>query len=325
LAMSVQQGVILAAGRGSRLQPLSTRCPKPILPVGNKPVMQHHLEWMRDVGITEIAVVLGPTSESIAQYFGTGASLGVSLHYIFDPEPAGIATSLARAESWLRGSVVVALGDVFVASHGRNAALTQFAATGAAASFLVRRDTADSVRRNFAVVADIEGRVRRVVEKPTAFVSDLKGCGIYIFAPVIFDAIRRTPRSVLRNEVELTDAVQKLVDMDQPVYAVEITGWDVNITFPRDLLVCNLKLLKDMKANNLIGKGASIAHETNLDTCIVGSGARVDAGVVLKECLVFAGVRVPLLSGNLHRAIVTSQCIWRDPQASEACAEIVNR
>src|SRR5688500_4788501 len=95
---TVQQGVILAAGWGSRLQPLVSTVPKPLHPVCNKPIMQYQMEAMRDAGIVEVTVVIGPTGEAIRQYFGAGSHLGIRISYVEDSAPAGIAASLAKVE-----------------------------------------------------------------------------------------------------------------------------------------------------------------------------------------------------------------------------------
>src|SRR5205814_1431206 len=129
----------------------------------------------------------------------------------------------------------------------------------------------------FAVLTDPSGRIERVIEKPAAPPTDVKGCGVYVFDPTIFEAIRRTPPSPLRNEREITDAVQRLVDFGRPVYAVDVVRWDVNITYPETLLLCNLRLLWERNQDNLIGDGALISGRARLTSSIIGDRAIVDA------------------------------------------------
>jgi glucose-1-phosphate thymidylyltransferase len=277
----VHQGVILAAGRGNRIHPLSKLYPKPLQPVCNKPIMQYQMEMMREAGIEEMAVVIGPNGNPIRDYFGDGRRLGVKIDYIEDPTPEGIASSLARAEPWVRGPFAVFLGDIFLVCTDFNQALIPVE-NGAVGTLLVRRDRPEMVRQNFAVVTDNDGRVERVIEKPTDPPTDLKGCGVYVFDPSVFDAIRRTPRSPLRNEYELTEALQLFIETGNPIYAVEVVQWDVNVSYPDDLLACNLKMLREMNLDFLIGQGARIGSQTQILSSIIGDRAIVDSPVVLE-------------------------------------------
>jgi dTDP-glucose pyrophosphorylase len=305
----VEQGLILAAGRGTRLHPLSGVIPKPLHPVCNKPIMQYQIEAMRQAGIAEIAVVLGPGGGAIRAFFGSGARLGVQISYIDDPAPAGIASSLARAEGWARGPFAVFLGDIFLALDDITPALEPLSG-GCAGTIVVRRDTPEAVRRNFAVLTGADGRVTRVIEKPAEPPTDLKGCGVYVFDQAIFEAIRRTPRSALRGEYEITDAVQILVEMGRPLYAADVVRWDVNITFPEDLLDCNLRVLRELRVGSLVGTAARVHASARLASSIVGDGARVEAPVLLEECLVLPGARVSDLPGGAHRHIFGDGLVW---------------
>jgi dTDP-glucose pyrophosphorylase len=302
MSNKVQQGVILAAGRGKRIHPLTHLYPKPLQPVCNKPIMQYQMEIMREAGIDEIAVVIGSNGNPIKEYFGHGHSFGLKIDYIEDPEPEGIASSLARAESWVRGPFAVFLGDIFLVCTDFTQALIPLE-NGAVGTILVRRDRPEMVRRNFAVIADSDGQVERVIEKPSDPSTDLKGCGVYVFAPSIFDAIRRTPRSTLRNEYELTEALQLFIEMGEPVFAVEVVRWDVNISYPDDLLACNLKVLREMNLDSLIGQGARIGSQTQIKSSIIGDRAIVDSPVVLEECLVLPDTQVVDREGTMRRHI----------------------
>ncbi|HEU5103232.1 MAG TPA: sugar phosphate nucleotidyltransferase [Roseiflexaceae bacterium] len=308
---SVQQGVILAAGRGTRLQPFSEIRPKPLHPICNKPIMQYQVEAMYAAGIQDICIVVGPGGEMIRKHFGNGHRFGPRITYIEDQAPAGIAASLALAEPWVGGPFAVFLGDIFLSLGDMAPALAPMDA-GAAGTIVVRRDTPAAVRRNFAVVTERDGRISRVIEKPAEPPTDLKGCGVYVFDRSIFDAIRRTPRSALRNEYEITDAVQILIDMGRPVYAADIVRWDINITFPADLLACNLRVLREQQLDSLVGAGARVSAQTRLASSIVGEQAVVDSPVVLEQCLVLPGARVAELSENAHRCIFGNGLQWAE-------------
>ncbi|MBC8159741.1 MAG: NTP transferase domain-containing protein [Roseiflexaceae bacterium] len=309
MSNTVRQGVVLAAGRGTRMHALSNSFPKPLQPICNKPIMQYQIEAMRDAGISEIALVVGPNGQEIRSYFGTGGWLGVQLTYIEDGAPAGIAASLALTEPWIDGPFVVFLGDIFLALTDLSSALAPLD-DGAAATIIVRRDLPEAVRRNFAVVTDAAGRISRVIEKPADPPTNLKGCGVYVFDQSIFDAIRRTPRSALRNEYEITDAVQILIDFGRPVFAADIVRWDINVTFPEDLLACNLRLLREQHRASLIGQGAHVGGQTRLANSIIGDQAVVAAPVLFEECLVLPGAHVAAREADAHRMIFGDGVRW---------------
>jgi dTDP-glucose pyrophosphorylase len=313
MSQLVRQGVILAAGRGTRLYPLSNVAPKPLHPVCNKPIMQYQVEAMRAAGIEQIAIVVNASGGAIRSYFGDGTRFGVAISYIEDPNPAGIAASLACAEPWVSGPFAVFLGDVFLALDDLTPAISPLR-HGAAGTIVVRRDTPDAVRRNFAVLTDASGRVSRVIEKPTEPPTDLKGCGVYVFDTAIFDAIRRTPRSALRNEYEITDAIQTWIDGGRPVFAADVVRWDVNITFPADLLGCNLRMLREQRRASLIGRRVRVNQQARLSDSIIGDGAVVDVPLLFRECLVLPGARIDAAEtddGAVRATIFGQELVWR--------------
>ncbi|NTU85868.1 MAG: NTP transferase domain-containing protein [Chloroflexales bacterium] len=309
MTKAVQQGVILAAGRGSRLQPFTATYPKVLLPICNKPIMQYQIEAMRDAGISDIAVVISAAGQLIRDHFGDGRRLGVRLSFIDDPDPRGIASSLARVEGWVRGPFAVFLGDIFLALDDISAALEPLAA-GAAGTLVVRRDTPEAVRRNFAVLLSDAGQVERVIEKPADPPTDLKGCGVYVFDRAIFEAIRATPRSALRNEYEITDAVQILISMGRPLFSAEVVRWDVNVTFPADLLDCNLRLLREQRLEHLVEPNARVNTGARLRYSIVGSHAEITAAILFEECLVLPGARVAQPEQDARRMIFGRHATW---------------
>lgn len=304
----VHQGVILAAGRGNRIHPLTNLYPKPLQPVCNKPIMQYQMEIMREAGIEEVAIVIGPNGNPIREFFRDGNRVGIKIEYIEDPEPAGIASSLACAEPWVRGPFVVFLGDIFLVVSDFAQALTPVE-NGAKGTVVVRRDTPDAIRQNFAVVFDKNKRVEYVIEKPTHAMSDFKGCGVYVFTPDIFDAIRRTPRSTLRNEYEITDALQLFIEFGGPIFAADVVRWDVNVTYPKDLLTCNLLMLREMRLENLIGKDVFMHKDARVTSSVIGDRAVIDTPVFLKECLILPDAHVSDPSGTLQRCILTDRFV----------------
>lgn len=244
----IQKGVILAAGRGSRIFPLSLNYPKPLFPIADKPIMQYQIEAMAKEGISEIVVVLGHKGDKIQSFFGDGSKLGVALTYVWDKKPLGIANSLLKAKSLFYEPFVLFLGDIFISGINLRSSIKLFEDKKPDGVIIARheKDTA-FLKRNFSIVQNSEGQILKVVEKPKKAVNHLKGLGVYIFTPAIFWAIKKTPRSALRGEVELTDSIQTLIDAGREVYCDIWDCWDFNITYPQDIIECSLRFLQSSR------------------------------------------------------------------------------
>lgn len=307
----MRQGVILAAGRGSRIFPLSNNYPKPLLPVLNKPVIEYQIEAMRKAGIEEIIIVIGHLGQKIKDYFGNGNKLGVLIDYVFDDDPQGIASSLMKAKVKIDGPFVLFLGDIFMTGVNLRPAILRFTRLKADGILIGKQETEpEPVMRNFEIVIGGHGRVIRVIEKPKKPKSLVKGYGLYLFSLAIFSAIAHTPRSSLRSEYEITDAVQKLIDDGGAVYCEEWDLWDFNLSYPEDLLMCNLKMLKERRLKRLISQDAQIDKGAKIITSVIGDRAVVDSPMVLQECLVLPDTRVVYKSKQHSRQIFTGDLIF---------------
>ena len=305
------QGVILAAGRGSRMGPLADHYPKALLPVANVPLIFCHVETLRTLGVREIRIVVGHHASMIESALGDGRDHGVSLHYVHQHERQGIAHAVAALEPHITAPFYLLLGDIYFEFTHLDAAARAFESNGAAA-VLALEHAADpaAVQRNFSVEIEPGGRVRRVVEKPTGTDCRCKGCGLYLFDSRIFDAIRRTPRSSLRNEFELTDAIQVLVDDGAPVYGVAMTAWDINLTEPADLIACNMRALEALHQEHLIGQNCAIAPGATLHHTALGEGAHIAHPIRLERCVVLPGTTVDSKT-DLHDAVIAPNLIAR--------------
>lgn len=300
-------GVILAAGRGSRLRPLSHYIPKPLLPICNKPIIQYQLEDMKRVGVEEAYIVVGHLKEEMGQHLEPiGEQLGITLHYVEQAEPLGIAHAVLQLESRLDSPFLLFLGDIMMHAPQLDEMVKLFWDRAAGGVLAVKREPdPQMIRRNFAVVLHTSGLVERVIEKPRFVNTDLKGCGIYLFDLPIFDAIRRTPRTALRDEYEITTSIQLLIDDGYPVYPSDIVTWDVNLTFACDLLDVNARLLDEwghessISPDAVLHEGASVGKGT-----VIGPGARVLHPIHLENCVIFADATV-YSEQDLFRCLVT--------------------
>jgi len=286
-------GVILAAGKGSRIQPLNLYLPKPLLPVCNKPIIQYQLEDMRNIGVQEVIIVVGHLKEEIISYFGDGSSLGLHIRYVEQRETLGIAHAVAQLENEVNSPFILFLGDIFLVPKNLQAMERMFWERRAGAVLAVRREkNPEYIRRNFAVILHGSGTVTRVIEKPRYITNDLKGCGVYIFDLSIFDAIRRTPRTAQRDEYEITNSIQILIDDGYPVYPAEVIDWDMNITFACDLLECNRNQLARLGEPYLLGRDVKLYPGATIEGSVLGDGVTVEHSIAVRDSLVFAGVHI---------------------------------
>lgn len=301
----IYSGVILAAGRGTRIRPLSQTFPKPLLPVCNKPVMQYQIEMLRAAGIDDILVVVGHLGEHIREYFGDGSELGVQIRYVTDENPQGIASSLALAAGHVRERFVLFLGDIFLVLDDLTPHLKRMDDPGARSIIFVKHEAdPEAIRRNFAVLLDGDDRIMRVIEKPTQLVNDLKGCGVYVFDETIFEAIEQTPRSALRNEYELTDAIQTLINLGHTTRAAAAVRMDLNLTFPQDLLACNLIWLREQGVSSICGDAVGLASGTVLDEVILGNEVQISSPVTIRQSVVFPNTHIDGSVSLIERSLV---------------------
>jgi dTDP-glucose pyrophosphorylase len=304
-------GVILAAGRGSRIQPLSLRYPKPLLPVCNKPIIQHQVEDMQRVGIEEVVIVIGHLGQQIADHFGDGSSLGIKVRYVEQTHALGIAHAVAQLESTVSTPFLLMLGDIFIVPRRLESMTAMFWQRRAGAILAVKQDNPAAIQRNFAVVLHASGAVTRVIEKPRYIPSNLKGCGIYLFDLAIFDAIRRTPRTAQRDEYEITNSIQILIEDGYPVYPAEVVEWDMNVTYPCDLLTCNQMQMARLGLDNLVGPGARLAPGVSLHNSVVGDRVQVQQPISIVNSLIFPDVVVDSkkdITGSLLAPGLTLDC-----------------
>lgn len=297
------QGVILAAGHGSRMGPFGDAMPKPIVPICNKPLLVYQLESMRALGIRDVLIVVGHLGHRIIQTIGDGSAFGVNVRYIEQEKRLGLAHAVGQLEPHVDRPFLLMLGDIFFETPNLAGMIAEFERHDCAAVLAVKEEpNPDAVRRNFSVHLRGDGTVRRVIEKPRHVSSQLKGCGIYLFDLPIFDAIRRTPRTAMRDEYELTDAIQILVDLEYPVRVASAVEWDMNITFVGDLIACCVRQLGILGKPYLAGPGCILPEGTELVSSVLGGGAVIERPMKLERCVVLPEVRIA--QGSHHRDTV---------------------
>lgn len=299
------QGVILAAGHGSRMGPFGEKVPKPIAPVCNRPLMTYQLEQMKELGIEDITIVIGHLGHVITRIIGDGSQWGVRVRYHEQQERLGLAHAVGQVEPHMDRPFMLFLGDIYFKVNHLERMITEFEEHHPAAVLAVKEETdIEKVKKNFSVLLRDDGTVRRVIEKPRHVTNMLKGCGLYFFDLPIFDAIRRTPRTAMRDEYELTDSVQILIDYEYGVRIAPVVEWDINLTFTRDLVDCCVFQLEKEDKKYLIGQNCAIAEGTELINTVIGDNVVITEPVRLERCVVLSGTT--LSSGqNYKDCIIT--------------------
>jgi UDP-N-acetylglucosamine diphosphorylase/glucosamine-1-phosphate N-acetyltransferase len=273
------KAVVLAAGEGIRLQPITATRPKHLIEVGGKPVLEHSLEALKSSGINEVIIVTHYMGEMIRHYFGDGRRLGLKLVYVEQAATVGTGNAVSAVEPLVDGDFVLVYGDLLFAHPAIKNLIQKYNSEKPGAVMAVVRVESPE---NYGIIELENGkRVNRIIEKPTRDkeLSYLANAGIYVLSKEIFGRIKRIKPSV-RGEWELTDALSLLIEEKQAVVAVEISKDDwTDIGNPWDLLEANAMELKRMKHQILgtVEKGAHlIGPVTVAETARIRSGAYIE-------------------------------------------------
>ncbi|MBM9618470.1 glucose-1-phosphate thymidylyltransferase [Streptomyces zhihengii] len=285
------KALVLAGGTGTRLRPFSHTMPKQLIPVANKPVLVHILQDLRAQGLTEVGIVVGGYAEDIAEALGDGRALGLRITYLPQDAPRGLAHGVAVAREFLGDDdFVMYLGDNML-PQGIGGVLDDFRAHRTPARLAVQ-PVADP--RAFGVAElDAERRVVRVVEKPARPRSDLALIGVYVFTARIHEAVAAIGPSA-RGELEITDAVQWLIDRGHDVRASRHTGYWRDMGSVDDMLECNREMLRTLVPEVAgtvddssritgavrIGAGSRVAGSTITGPVCIGRGTVVEGSVI---------------------------------------------
>lgn len=265
------KGLVLSGGVGSRLRPFTYTNAKQLVPIANKPVIFYTIEQLVECGITEIGVVVGDTAAQVQAAIGDGSQFGANVTYIQQDVPKGIAHAVATARDFLGDSpFVLYLGDNFVLG-GIKPYVEQYVAGGSASQILLH-PVANP--RDFGI-AELNGEeVARIVEKPKEPASNLAVIGVYMFAPAVHDVIATLEPS-WRNELEITDAIQGLIDRGAGVRAEVMDRYWIDTGKMDDILNANRKVLSTL--------GTRIDGSVDDATSIEGVVA-IEAGARVENC-----------------------------------------
>ncbi len=310
--MSELVGVILAAGRGSRMGAIGEQIPKTLLPVANQELIAHQLQLMSLLGIREVYVVVGFRAIDVVQAVGDGSQFGVAVHYIDQGQPLGSAHAVGRVMPYVNSPFLLTLGDYYFAPAEPEKLIRRLQ-NGQAAIAVKREPIRQLIVESCEVQIDPDQRVLSIVEKPKAPQTNLKGCGIYALQPDFFDAIARTPRTALRDEYEISNSLALYMQSGQSIYTEEIIAWDYNFTRPEDVLNANMEWLTRNDCESLVAEDAYIEPGVKLSRAVVGRDSRIEGPVMINDAVIFPGTVIQTHS-LIDRALLA-------PNLFISCAE----
>jgi glucose-1-phosphate thymidylyltransferase len=267
------KGLILSGGKGTRLRPITHTSAKQLIPVANKPVLFFAIEALVAAGVTDVGIIIGETGDEICAAVGDGSQFGARITYIRQPEPLGLAHAVLTARDFLGGAdFIMYLGDNLI-RDGVTALVREFTAVRPDATILLARVPEPE---RFGVAELDQGRVVRLVEKPPEPRSDLALVGVYLFSNTVHDAIDRISPSA-RGELEITDAIQRLIDDGRHVIPHIIDGWWKDTGRLEDVLEAN-RIVLEMLVPRIEGY---VAGDARIEGRVV-----VERGARLSDCLI---------------------------------------
>jgi glucose-1-phosphate thymidylyltransferase len=279
------KGILLHGGHGTRLRPLTHTGPKQLLPIANKPMSEYCIESMKSAGVTEIAIIIGGIgSQKVKDYYGNGEKLGIKISYILQDFPRGIAHAISLCEDFISNEkFLVFLGDNIIQKPINEIGI-EFEKSNVAATILLCEVENPS---RFGIADIKDGQIKKIIEKPKNPPTNLAVTGIYFLTPVIFDIIKRLKPS-WRNELEITDALDMLLNEKHSITYKMITDYWKDTGTPEDIINANKTILENLIPEFKGKKESTVSIEGNVsvgDETWIGDQVKIKGPVIIgKKC-----------------------------------------
>ena len=234
--MNVDTAVVLAAGEGKRLRPLTKNRPKPMLPVANRPILEYVLDELVDAGLRELHLVVGYKRDRVREYFGS-TYREAPITYHIQHKQLGSGHALLQARSGIDSDFLVVNGDQLVSREIIADVLDAHTVEDVATLGVMESERI----AQYGAVTLSNDHVTQITERPQPDTHGLLNAGVYVFAPSVFAEIEAIPRQ--QGELSLPGAIEALIEAGKPVRGVRTVGFWRDATFPWDLLSLSEELL----------------------------------------------------------------------------------
>ena len=313
------KGIILHGGHGTRLRPLTHTGPKQLLPIANKPMSEYCVETLVNAGIKEIAFIIGGIgSKKVKEYYGDGKKFGVKFTYIQQDSPRGIAHAVSLCEDFVNNKkFVVFLGDNII-QRKINDYILHFEKSDASASLLLCEVDNPS---QFGIAEIEDNKIIKITEKPKNPPTNLAVTGIYFLTPYIFEIIKKLKPS-WRNELEIADALQMLIEEENELTYEMITDFWKDTGTPKDIIQANKKILENMKEfqNGKNEEGVIISGKVMIEKgTIIKKGVKITGPVIIgKNCIIENNCEIKSNS-SIGDNCQISECVISDSIIMSGC------
>ncbi len=313
------KGILLHGGHGTRLRPLTHTGPKQLLPIANKPMSQYGIESMKDAGVTEIAIIIGGNgADKVKEYYEDGTKLGIKITYVKQDYPNGIAHAINLCKNFIgEDNFLVFLGDNIIQKSIRDFA-EDFKKKSPSASILLCEVNNPS---RFGIADVKDGKIIKIMEKPKEPPTNLAVTGIYFLTPKIFDIISRLKPS-LRNEYEITDALDMLLNENNEITYHIITDYWKDTGTPEDIINANQAILEKLQpycngtnhstnceGNVMIGSGTIVNEKVKvIGPVIIGKNCKIEANCIIGPN-VSIGNNSIISKSQINNCIVMNDCL----------------
>ena len=334
------KGLVLSGGAGTRLRPITHTSAKQLVPVANKPVLFYGLEAMRAAGIDDVGIVVGETHAEIEAAVGNGGRFGLTVTYLPQEAPLGLAHAVLIAEEFLGDSpFVMYLGDNLL-KEGIAPFVRAFQRSEPDALILLQKVKDPS---SYGIAELQDGRVVQLVEKPEEPRSDLALVGVYLFTPAVFESVKAITPST-RGELEITDAIQHMIDRGLRVEPHIVTGWWKDTGKLDDMLEANRLILSTIEGDVRgevvestlegpvqVGEGSVVERCTIRGPVVIGAGCRlsdtfvgpytaISDGVVVEQAeiensIILESSRIFRLGARMSDSLIGRDCVIAHSEA----------
>lgn len=278
------KAIILSAGEGTRMRPLTLTKPKTMLPVAGKPIIQYNIESLRDSGVTDILLIVNYKEDMVRNYFKDGKDLGVNITYKKQEKLSGTANAIGYGEDFVDDEFIVLNGDIILDTALLMNIIDEYYKNNPD-TLMVLTEVEDPTL--FGVVEIKENIVNEIIEKPTIdeAPSNYVNTGIYIFNKDIFEKIAKTKKSS-RGEYEITDSLAMQIDDGKTIWGFKSNKKWLDVGRPWELIEINEYFLEEI-TTNIKGKvepGAHIHGNIHLgEGSVIRSGVYIMGSVYIGE------------------------------------------